>query len=361
MKKGLTLLLCSLFFGSSLMSQITINSDELFDSIGGIYFIGIDTLLDASFDIGDVGEQVWDFSSLEANDTITQEILLAAGTPFEADFPEANLVILEDDTYTYQILDENELTSLGIGALDVDDGDTSSLLIPFDTPFRNLSFPVDLENNFTSELQFTIQFTGAEVGLMVDSIRISTFSEDVSNVDAFGTVMLPNDTVEALRVERASVIFDSTFVYILGEWQFVDDTPADTTIGYTWITNENGWDLPLVNVSIGEDNLGFPAATAATWLTAPNPTRMTSSTFDIGIEQVSLFPNPASEVLNVRLEDHFDGTIEILDFNGKITQRTPINDLNATIDLQGNVAGNHLLVLKNEAGNIAGFKQFVIQ
>lgn len=210
-------------------------------------------------------------------------------------------------------------------------------------------------------MQFTIQFTGAEVGLMVDSIRISTFSEDVSNVDAFGTVMLPNDTVEALRVERASVIFDSTFVYILGEWQFVDDTPADTTIGYTWITNENGWDLPLVNVSIGEDNLGFPAATAATWLTAPNPTRMTSSTFDIGIEQVSLFPNPASEVLNVRLEDHFDGTIEILDFNGKITQRTPINDLNATIDLQGNVAGNHLLVLKNEAGNIAGFKQFVIQ
>ena len=178
-------------------------------------------------------------------------------------------------------------------------------------------------------------------------------------------MILPtNDTIEVLRIERRTVSFDTTFILAFGEWSVFGAEPADTTLAFTWVSNENGWDLPVATAEIEIDTAGNQIATIVEWLMAPNPKPVPpppTSTKDIAFQQFEVFPNPTSEHLNVQFERPFKGTLEVVDFNGKIVNREAVDGASTWVDLKSNISGNYVLILKNEEGRLAGFRQFILQ
>ena len=355
------LLFCCFGF---LNGQIIVNSDEMYDSLGVVYESGFDTIPDASINVGTSGNSNWDFSALVAHDTFSRTVMLPTGTPFEANFPNADIVIEEDSAFVYYDLNNGDLNTIGAGALEADGSDTIIILFDFEPQLKLFQYPIEYNSAFSNVSKSILQISGEAFGGFVDSIRIETTANIGVVVDGFGTLTLPGDTLEALRMERRTVAFDTTFILVAGDstWTVFDASPADTTLAFNWVTNENGWDLPVVSIEVENDSSGNLVATLVEWLMEPNPSPVPpSSTKNLSIQQFELFPNPTTDVLNIQLEKPFTGMFEVVDFNGKIVKRDAVNGISAIVSLENNHPGNYVFILKNEEGRIEGFKQFVIQ
>lgn len=347
-----------------LNGQITIESDELYDSLGVVYNLGFDTIPDASIDVGTSGNFNWDFSALAAHDTFSRTIMLPTGTPFEGHFPDADIVIEEDSAFVYYNLNNGDLNIIGAGTAEVDGNDSILILFDFEPQLKLFQFPITYNSAFSDVSKSILQLPGEAFGGFVDSIRIETTSNIGVIVDGFGTLTLPQDTLEALRMERRTVSLDTTYILVAGDstWTVFDASPADTTLVFNWVTNENGWDLPVVTVEVENDSSGNIIATDVEWLMAPNPKPVPpSSSKNLSIQQFELFPNPTTDVLNIQWKKPFVGMFEVVDFNGKIVKRDVVNGISTVVHLENNHSGNYVFILKSEEGKIEGFKQFVIQ
>jgi len=75
--------------------------------------------------------------------------------------------------------------------------------------------------------------------------------------------------------------------------------------------------------------------------------------------QVSLYPNPASTFVNIKLEDISASKATILDINGRILQFVIINDNNKTIDISNLDTGIYFIQITTDKGIVS--KKFVKQ
>jgi len=354
MKNASTLFIFLFCFIGFLQSQITVTSDDLYNQFGIAYPITIDTLPDASILPGGVGTSTWDFSALQQHQSFTWTIELPEDTPFGVEYPNATFVINEEDTdWVYFEKTPDALNLLGLGQQD----GGIDLIITYDPVQITNQFPINFNTAFSDVSKQILKVSGAAFGLPVDSIRSETTINRGVVVDAFGPMTLPGGTVEALRIETRRVSFDSTFTLNGGVWTLLDGAAeGDTTLQYNWVSNESGWDIPIVSMDGALDSTGTFIPNEVSWLIEPN----ISSTKNVAVKSFDLYPNPAADVLNIEFEEFVEGAVEIIDFNGKSIIQQSFENTSISINLESVPIGNFVLVFKNKDGALAGFKQFSV-
>ena len=100
------------FIGLNSFAQITVTDANLMN-VGDIIYQAYDEMPAPSISVGNVGpNQVWDFSTLQAQEYDTTEFIDPAGTPYGADHPSANLCIYDDGEYF--VLDGKKVSVINV-------------------------------------------------------------------------------------------------------------------------------------------------------------------------------------------------------------------------------------------------------
>ncbi|TVR78880.1 MAG: T9SS C-terminal target domain-containing protein [Chitinophagaceae bacterium] len=344
MKKSIYLFL-SLLFSYNAFAQISI-SKENFPKIGDTITLANDT---TQISIGSAGaNQIWDFSMLENHGEYSSYFIDPANTPFANSFPNSNIAVIssEDSEEFYVFIDisEDGIYLLGFA----DNSETPPFVVEFETPRQIYEFPFTYEDNFSqsySELIF--QDTTSLIG--ADSVRFYQKTERVVYIDGYGTVYLPNDTLEALRVREVEYNVDSTQVLFGGSWTNLE-VLRDTFISYQWYSDLtiSGWALVTINL----DNYNDVSGTAEWYENIPNqissvPNRIKNDNL------ISIYPNPASEYISVKFEKNTDSNyrLNLYDLKGQLIKTQNINQQNNRIELNGISKGMYIYSIQKN-GNI---------
>ena len=226
-----------LFAATQLRAQITLTANDYLQ-IGDVIFQATDSA--SVVTPGTAGaNQVWDFSSLTANDTARIEGVDPSTTPFADSFPTANLATLiqlqGDTAYTFQRITDDRLDLLGLGISllieEMPNTTPTEEIIRYTVPRTQAEFPLTFGSTFTtnSELEYSVEDPDGTITIKEVATRTST-------IDAWGTVVLPsNIPYPALRERVVSNTIDTLSIEVPGEQPFVI-TQMTTDTSYNFLS-----------------------------------------------------------------------------------------------------------------------------
>jgi len=218
-----------LVLSNEIYSQITVSSSDILGLVGTSLIFEEDTTGSVIVDVGSLGaNQTWDFRSVGLQAQMTNvQFLVPQGTPFEADFPQSNVVEKVtfpsspgSEVYIYAEITNSSYSELGDGIITPD-----TSFIDFDIGGQ-VPLPVAFNNTWTSTRIDTSPGFPAFATISIDT--------SINTVDAWGTVQLPAGTFDCLRVR-----FDETEIrqsIIDGVVTSIDTT---TCIEYVWVTRDH--------------------------------------------------------------------------------------------------------------------------
>lgn len=341
MKK--TLLFIGLGFALNQVTAQTITSANV-ANMGDTVINGID--VSPSLNLGTAGTgNTWNFSTLLINSRDTTIFANPNAIPCaSATFGAANFTIMQDTNFGFVEKTSSSLRVLGLsnGTFCVPSQDTETLM----------EFPSSFGSSF---LDTSVTFTtvpGSIAQLPVDSAQVNSITYINSNFDASGTLTTPFGLFPVIRqyLERRTVT--DIFIKIAGNWS---PTPAITLLDTSW--SHQYWSdaanakFPLVSYDI----------TAAGSLTgqvnwtlkySENPT---ASITEKEILQVSVYPNPVIDYLNIEADQEIE-KVTIMTVSGKVVFAQE-NFKSKRIDVQNLPKGMYLLTV--ETGNSIGNSKFI--
>jgi len=248
------------FFAFSGQSQVVVTANDII-GIGDTAVIATDTnaavrKLQQTSDTA----LVWDFTDLQADTLNSISYEDTAGTPYASDFPSANMYQYQDnsgrlvDANTYIYKDETGFTMLGMEGDLLNTGTIHKVEF---TPNgrKQFFFPLKYTNGTDTMGDYSVMLlmlSGEEIGdSSIDSVKIKMRVWQRVNVDAFGTVKLPNAEYDCVRENRATHNIDSIWILMMGSWNLVNNT--DTIVyQYTWFTNNDSVNYPVAQVNYDE-------------------------------------------------------------------------------------------------------------
>jgi hypothetical protein len=218
-----------------------------------------------------------------------------------------------------------------------------------------------------SDLPDTI--TG-QVGLAIDSIRINTNFERTDDIDAYGTVMLPDGEWEALRESSRNIRSVTIDIFFLGVWieapaeiletalgGFADLLAPDTTYTTNFYTNQAIEVLATFNL----DDNGDPVT--AEFKEGSEITDL--SILESKSPDVQTFPNPSFGNVTFNFENCTTGkyTIQVFNILGKklwMQDVTIDSSKSIRVDLTTLKKGTYLYSVYDKNGNKITTKRLVI-
>lgn len=215
-------------------AQITLQRED-FASIDQVYANQYDSLytLPAGFANGGAS-LTWDFTGLSNHGTMITRTYAASSTPYFSSFPGSNFAIQNDDQVDeYLYFKDSASVMLTTGVYS--DGEPN----PY-AKFRAFIFPVAYGDTWSDEVEQVEQFSGADMGLPVDSVRIVVTATFNNTVDAHGQVQLPIGNKDALRIER-EVLVNIKFYMLMSPlpWTLADES-TDTSYMYEFYGKNTG-------------------------------------------------------------------------------------------------------------------------
>ncbi len=349
--KNLFTLFSALFFTSVLFSQITINSNNV-ATIGTEVTQATDTMVAGSTQPGGTGNQTWNFTGLNAHVLSNLSFVAASEAPYYADFPNADIGVVQDSNFiSFITKDNNSMELVGAVTVVTDGTDSLVLKLKYTNPQTLIEFPAAYGGSFDDESAQSLTIAGALLGLQFDSVELANRTERSTIIDAFGSLSTPLGTFSVLRMNTTSISYDTSSVLFLGIWQQIGAS-IDTSTSYTWWTNAGGLGYPLVTMSIDNET---STVTSVTWLQA---TSVSNEEVQAN-NTMNIYPNPAADFLVVEAPGFVGGTIELYDFNGrKVSVENAAEK--TTLSLRGLARGAYVAVLKNAKGGLSGFQKFEI-
>ncbi len=254
MKKFIIPFVC--FSLSTAYSQITLNFSD-FASIGDDVKIAVDTMPDATVLPGGVGLQNWNFNDLKVHYNSINNFVNPSTTINGSLFPFSNIAYVTSNAVAYLNAVSSKVEITGI------DGDITGagifLPVPFQRPQRVLNFPTNFGDSFldTTHFKRTVKATDIDPSItFIDSVRISHWGYSVNEIDAYGEMIIPGDTLQVLRKKKIEYTVDSIWILSFGIWQmptsvppFFDTNPIKDTIRtYEWYANNEGYTLVSMTV-----------------------------------------------------------------------------------------------------------------
>jgi hypothetical protein len=306
MKKQLLSIFALMSFGA-VTAQITITQADI-APLGSEIFRGTDTTFTET-QIGPGGTNMsWDFSGIVDDTGDTLVLQNPTILPNYADFPTSNIAIINGGGTAYGILSSADLSIIGqtanIAGTDiVVDVNPAEIVVDFPATYNDSYF-----NSSRAFGEFPFTATG------IDSARVISVKEKQVDVDAWGSLIIPFGTFNVIRVKEEIVQYDTIDIhtlsippFIIGSWQNFQTDETHTTHYSFWA---NGIGFPVMEI----DSIHATGEVNVTWLL---------QTPAIGIkEQIAstnamVYPNPAKDLVTIKLSQNGLATIEVTDVLGK--------------------------------------------
>ncbi len=290
----------------SLAAQPTIRGNIL-PVIGDTIILANDNLPEGIVILPTKGEQDWDFMQLQSafsKKTVVEKVSLPEATPFsDVD------VVMEDleGVKNYYHLHEDELKLVGREGVDPY-GIGIMMPTTFEPNYSVLKTPIEYESVQNFSGQFVSTLSSAELPITVlyslpilpDSIRFISSIETSQEADAWGHLVLPDNSFEVLRERRITAIKTRMEVKVgLFTWRDITDdiyTPIfpkeEIKLSYHFYSNETR--MPVLVAQMKED--GIHAESIQYLVSDPSSTIRNTSTQP----DVYAYPNPA--INDVRFE-----------------------------------------------------------
>jgi hypothetical protein len=232
------------------VAQTIITSSDILGLVGKSQIIETDTTGSITVNVGSAGtNQTWDFRSVILQvDQVANQFLAPQGTPFAAQFPQANFVqksFLPSQPdyaiYLYLQVTTNNLRTLGGG------------VVSEDTSFANFADASDLA---PLPLQFGTTWNSTESDTLgiPPTFAIITTTTTNNTVDAAGTVRLPIGDFDCLRIRSNHKTVSKTIVNGI-----VVSADSTTNIDYAW-ASKNNFFVAIISSQDDETNPNFTNA-----------------------------------------------------------------------------------------------------
>ncbi len=350
----LTILIATAPFAG--FSQITVNSNNLLDNgepISMGYDDDVSNHLPLTFGVA----TIWDFTDLVTDDLDTIIFEDPSNFPGIALFPGANMGIAEDSSYVFVKKDASEFVVLG--SIEMYGGSTDTSLLSM----KWLSFPSTMGTSF-KQIMYSESET-LEVGFMgIDSIRIEEQLRTHSTIEGWGAVKLPNGDFDALLQVSKQQLVIYVDGLIAGTWAPLDAAllqvfNTDTGVvyedtKYTFWGNDANARFMLAEF----DTVGVASAAWSPSVNSGPPTTVKLNNLD---ETVSIYPNPASNMIYINVPTDNVATVEIYDVVGHLLRKENAIVGRNDINVSSLMSGVYLVSLKNNQGEKVGTNRIVIE
>ena len=312
--------LAGLFLCVPLSAQITIGEAD-FATAGDT--LRRSTTAVAAFDGADTGPgHIWDYRTLTPLTATADTLVTVGSTPFlyqiffnnpfdpdhHADYAVKGTgfdfgTLAVSDVYDYFKLNGDGLRNVGFGA-NINGLPASIQREPVDWIHH---FPLDYADEDSSQSYFELDVPGV-IFYGQDQMRHNY-------VDGWGTLYLPTDTFEVLRVK--SVLNRIDTIYITTPFPFGFTLPEPESVEYKWIAVGMGGPVLQVNTTGG-------LATVSEFYY--NPDEISTEVAPVvASEAAAIFPNPAEDMVFVRLPERSTGELALLDAAGRQLRSTRID------------------------------------
>ena len=303
-----------IFFCAPLVSlgQITLESTDM-TVIGDEILRYVDTI--PVYGPGNAGaNQTWDFSNAQ-NDTLNNtSVVTVASTPYSSTFGSSDYS-MTNDNLSFLYFNHNAGIMNTTGAAGDLLGTGEIIEAPFTDYLTLHQFPRTFMSTFDDTYAFEAEADGAAFN--VHRIRLDHSGHVFDTTDAYGTLITPTGTYQALRVKSVDFTTDvievqlSEFIPIWTNFA----TVVDTSVSYSWHAKEEM--LAIAEMSF--DSIG-------------NPSRFVYSTVapvsSVGIvneksqADISLYPQPAQNEFFVNgLNLAANYYAEIYSMDGRLVKR----------------------------------------
>lgn len=298
------------------MAQITIGPADM-PSAGDTLRYRTTSAQDVDVSLTGAGV-VWDFGALQPDAPGADTAVSVSSTPFTYQFFFNNPFLYPDhdadfamkgqdfgfqtfltvsNLYDYYARDAEGYRNVGFGA-NINGLPTSVRRVPIDVIH---SFPMNFGDEDSSFSSFALNVP-----------TVFSFQQDQwrhNMVDGWGTLQLPADTFQVLRVRSVLQRSDTVFVEQFG---FGLRFEAPVTEEYRWIAQ--GMDQPVLQVTV----VGGQPATAR-FVYGPGDV-VTVADPVAAAPVLGVFPNPADATINIRMAAGGSGVLDLLDATGRIVR-----------------------------------------
>jgi len=293
---------------------------------------------------------IWDFSQLPEGTEGADTCVTVASTPLAYQFffnnpflyPEHRAdyavrgqgfnfqVLTVTDVREYFKKDATGFRNVGFGA-NINGVPTSTRRIPVDWIHR---FPLEYGDMDTSFSEFTLNVPT----IFSYTQRQTRYNE----ADGWGTLYLPADTFEVLRVKSTIVRIDSAYVEQFGQgFTF----PATQTIEYKWIAQ--GMDLPVLVITVVA---GQPTTARYHY----SPEEVETGVHSTEKPSMEIFPNPAKGTVQLRLPNGDWRVGRVLDPSGRTVREFAVSGATSvSLNLDGMAAGAYTVEVSGASGRLA--------
>jgi len=336
MKNALRLfLVCAAVSPAILRAQIVLGPDDM-PSAGDTMRYRTSTI--PNFDGSDTGPgHTWDFSTISIQNEAADTAVAVSSTPFLYQFFFNNPILYPQTRADYalrgQSFDFQALTVQDVYDYYKNDGDG----------FRNVGFGATV-NGLPASVQrqpvdwiyrFPLEFGDMDSSYSTYSINVPTLftygqqQTRRNTVDGWGTLYLPADTFDVLRVmsrlERVDTIYIDQFGFGL-------TFPEPETIEYKWLAQ--GMDQPVLQVTtVG----GVPVTTRFYY----QPEDISTGIASQELSGPLVWPNPASDLLH--LSPTNTQALELVAPDGRVVRKLAANMHERALDVSDLPAGAYML------------------
>jgi len=294
-------------------SQVTINQSDM-PSAGDTMRFSVASSTGIS-EGASGANQTWDFSNLQSTSQFVDEFLPVSSTPI-------TYVFTYSQNSNMARLDNSALQIPTIPFVDITIGEVFNFYKSSASNFAQKGFGASI-NGFPLPIPYSASDVLVPLPLTTSSTSTSPYSYDIqiptlgyygrdairnNSVDGWGTLITPFGTFQTLRLRSELVYTDTISIDQLG---FGFQLPQLTEVKYKWLAPGYGW--PLLEITSG-----LAGVTKVIYRDhAPN-----SIGFDdlSNVTDVSIYPNPASEIAVIKSELPTAGTIDysVFDAQGKL-------------------------------------------
>lgn len=342
------IILAFAFFTLHTSAQITIVSSDL--PVNGTISVLTTATPFTGMNVAATGANyTWDFSQLQSTgqqvDTFFSESagnpllsLYFSNTPFNpnrsnhsAPGPDLTLgTIAVSNVFNYYYNSTSEYRQTGFGA----EVNGVPLPITFSPHDRIYQLPMTYNQRDSVTFQYGVDLTST-LGIYYNVRKTRR-----NFVDGWGTLITPFQTFNCLRVQTRIVEVDSIYIDSLG---FGFATPPITTNEYKWLAT--GQRVPVLQIN----TTGAGAVTSILYKDA-----LVSVPEQSDSKDVSVFPNPAVNQINVKLNGYRNGVIQLFSLTGALVYESAFmansgSDV-ITIPVAGFSEGTYVLKLADANG-----------
>ncbi len=303
--------------------------------------------------------QTWNLSALNNHSVDTLTFTAPQFTPYGSQIPGCNYAIIQtspiaDSAFIYLKYSTTALELAGQASDPFGLGTPLVLgLSNFETlaPFA-MNYGDTIVDDASGDAQFPLGFDPG-IGFVIDSVRVHTRIHKHGSVDGWGNLTTPLGTFNTLRVNVLRSQIDTIDIYALGMWAPNFFSQMDSARTYQFWANGAGF--PVAELSDDQD-LGL--ITRATWLQATP--QVISVPECICAPALGVFPNPASDIINLYTENSGAISARIFDISGREVALVDMVSGKASLDVRSFASGVYYYRTAEASGATIGQGKFIV-